>query len=100
MTLAFGLLSSKKLEITCKLLGQVVKNDYLCPVRVENFISRTSIIPITKPVVGCLLLGIANVCVTPEKIRNTVKSKHIIATIAVVLTGWLASSQINGVQAK
>ena len=28
------------------------------------------------------------------------KSKHIIATIAVVLTGWLASSQINGVQAK
>ena len=67
MTLAFGLLSSKKLEITCELLGQVVKNDYLCPVRVENFISRISIIPITKPVVGYLLLGIANVCVTPEK---------------------------------
>ena len=28
------------------------------------------------------------------------KSKHLIASIAVVLTGWLASSQINGVQAK
>jgi len=29
-----------------------------------------------------------------------VKSKHLIASIAVVLTGWLASSQMNGVQAK
>ena len=67
MALAFGFLSSEKLEKTCELLGQVVKNDYLCPVRVESFISRTSIIPITKLVVGCLLLGIANVCVTPEK---------------------------------
>lgn len=46
------------------------------------------------------LLGTCERVCNPKKERNTVKSKHIIATIAVVLTGWLASSQINGVQAK
>lgn len=44
LVLTFCRLSFKKLEITSELLGQVVKNEYICAVRVVNFVFRPSIL--------------------------------------------------------